>query len=483
LPHPTFHRKEIKMISRKLDLDLPIAVQETMNVLERAGGTTYLVGGALADVIAGRPVNDWDIEVFQLNKDEVEGALGALDFSMSTHRPTFRRTFGAVRVDVSIPSRRNLFGVYEIDPDMPAQAASLCRDFTINTLFWRHGVVKSVGSGLVDIEEGVLRITNKMLLEEDPARYFRALQLYARKCRSVDASTKLELTGLARKLRMGLLEPVHKARVFEQLNRLLKAPRPSRGFWLLKNTRGLGLFPELEDLVGCDQHPAYHPEGDVWNHSLHVVDAAALVRDACQKAAVHPRLIEEELEVLMWSALLHDIGKPLTSVKGEDGVIRSHGHDKAGGPLVRTFMERITDNERLIDQVVVLCERHHNLSQVAVEGGDKAWRRLLKTYGSVEMLNIGGWLSRCDWAGRSLTKSVFDPEEEHPTAKVIWAQAPKIGASCEKGPSPIITGGDLIATGAKPGPNFKKALETALLAQQQGDTDPKSLLNIALKEL
>lgn len=166
---------------------------------------------------------------------------------------------------------------------------------------------------------------------------------------------------------------------------LLRSRKPSRFFWMLRRVGIIKIFPELQALIGAPQHPWRHPEGDVWNHTMMVLDNARELMD---------NLSRPWRKALMYAALLHDVGKPSSTQMPE---LTAYGHDVAGGPIARRFLERITKDETLIDRVESLVINHMQLGHLyRGEAKEKAWRRLSR---KVNLLVLSK-LARADSAGR-----------------------------------------------------------------------------------
>jgi tRNA nucleotidyltransferase (CCA-adding enzyme) len=235
-------------------------------------------------------------------------------------------------------------------------------------------------------------------------------------------------------------------------------------------------FPELVALIGCDQHPDWHSEGDVYTHTKMVVDSAAWARD---------KVDPEWMEAFVFGAFLHDVGKPATTVfphlveSGEfpeDRLWTARGHDHAGVAPATAFMERLTNDKKLIERTTIIVREHmqpYNLSNG--EAKESAWKRL---HNKVR-LDIIGWMSRCDSCGTGCNRqSIGDPDLEHEYSKNCWDRYSDLG-----GPEPIkplLMGRHLIAAGHKPGPTFKKMLDAAYEAQiDNPDLDEAELLTVA----
>jgi len=462
------------MFPKKL---IPTTVGCVMQTIESAGGRAFLVGGAVVDLILGSQPKDWDVEVYGLSYEQLEAVL--VDYRPKTVGKQFgilklsENTTDSLEVDVNVPRRESSIGIghrdfdVELDHTMSPLEAARRRDLTINALYYDHesGEIVDHFGGLEDLRNGAIRATDPATFPEDPVRVLRVMQLLARKGTFVDPGT----IELCRSM-VGTFSAIAVERVYEEFRKLLmKAPRPSVGLRFLVESGYVANFPELAAMISCLENPEWHPEGNTWDHVLNVVDNAARVRDA---RPTEPPIPEDWMEPFMWSALLHDVGKP--GVMQPDGSAR--GHDVAGEEMVIRLLDRVMNGSKELRQRIVALAVNHMQPYYLCSGdaGDKAWRRLQNKV----RLDVLGWHSRCDGCTKD-SRDVLNPEPEHIGSRVAWEQFIAIGAEGEK-IKPLLQGRDLIKAGLKPGPTFGKALEAAYQAQLDGDVDPDSLLKVAL---
>ena len=471
---------------RDIQLQVPGSVLRLAQRIESRGARALLVGGSVIDIIEGREPKDWDLEVFGLSYGELEKLFS--DFNPKTVGRAFgvlKLTVGELDIDLNLPRRDNKVGVghkgfeSEVDPSLSLREAARRRDFTINSMSLNltTGEIHDPFGGLRDLEAGVLRATDPESFVEDPLRALRAMQLLARKATSVDPATLRLIQGMA-----PLFPELPKERVFEEFRKLfLKAKKPSVGLSFLRESGWMTHFPELEALVGCPQREEWHPEGDVWTHSLLAADAMADVRHLVP---------EHQREGFAFGVFLHDIGKPAMTITREmvdardprvlraaersnksveDMLLTAHGHDVAGMDPAETFMRRLTDSTKLIKLtrgIVGLHMQPWNLR--SGDAGRGAYARLHR-----KMVEAGGDLAligrmcQCDSCatgvdGRSLASGA--PNWEHESSSRIFDYV----AEFEEDSSavvPKVQGRDLIAAGLRPGPLFGKILGEALEIQ------------------
>ena len=279
--------------------------------------------------------------------------------------------------------------------------------------------------------------------QEDSLRVLRGMQFIAR----FELTPTEETIEICRSMNISDLPP---ERIFEEWRKLiLKSKKPSAGLNFLKDTGWLRFFPELSALDGCLQEPEWHPEGDVWVHTLHCMDAFARER------------IGEDWEDLVvgFAVLCHDLGKPLTTHIAEDGRIRSPMHEPRGEEPTRSFLSRMTNQVDLIEQVVPLVKRHLTprifYKDQASEG---AIRRLAQKVKRIDRLVR---VAAADIAGRPPRKDAF------PEGPWLLARAEELKVK-DSEPHPIVLGRHLIDRGLHPGASFGPILKKCFEAQLDG---------------
>ncbi len=420
-------------------------------LIENAGGKPQLVGGSVRDALLGEPVKDVDIEVFGLPVRKLEDLLSD-HYSVDEVGKAFSVfKIRGIDIDISLPRRESKSGEghrgFEIegDPNMGPKEAAGRRDFTVNAISWdpiENRILDPFG-GLKDLERGILRHTTEKF-SEDPLRVLRAMQLAARFRFQVSADT----VELCRHIEPENLPP---ERVFEEFRKLLlKGRKISKGLDFLRSCDWLKYFPELNFLVGCKQEPEWHPEGDVWVHTLHCMDAFAEERT------------EDDWEDLIvgFATLCHDLGKPFTTVV-ESGRIRSPRHESAGEGPTRSFLQRMTQHKELIDSVIPLVSTHlRPLELYRSKAGDSAIRRLARKVKRIDRLVR---VAQADMKGRPPLKV-----ERFDAGEWLISRA-KALAVVDSAPKPIVLGRHLIKLGQEPGPSFGPLLEQCYEAQLDGE--------------
>lgn len=444
---------EIRSLLRLLPGKLLEPSVKILESVRRAGGRGLLVGGGVRDALLGQPINDIDIEVFGMEPKAVESLLADRFNIIQVGKFFGVFKLRGIDIDVSLPRRELKTGSghkgfsIESDPAMSIEEAAARRDFTINAMsmdLLTEELFDPFG-GRSDLKKGILRHTSEKFIE-DPLRVLRAMQFAARFEFKVAAPT----VALCARITPEGLPP---ERIFEEWKKLLLQGRKiSIGLAFLKACSWIRYYPELQALVDCQQDPEWHPEGDVWIHTLHCMDVFAGERTGDDW---------EDLVVGL-AVLCHDMGKPDTTCF-QDGHTRSIGHSKAGEAPTRSFLARMTRQTDLIESVTPLV-LHHMLPAdfYKTKASDAAIRRLAI---KVRRLDRLARVARADMQGSP-------PLERDHEAVFQWlVQRAEALAVKDAAPKPIVLGRHLIKLGAKPGPRFKTILNQCYKAQIEGGFD------------
>ena len=364
---------DVKSFLKKLksqDPRLTKAIASIATAVDKRGAPAraLLVGGFVRDVLLGLHPKDADVEVFGVAPEDLEALATKL---FGEHIDAVGKSFGVLKVflgdgfemDITLPRRESKAGrghkgfLIDSDPFLSVEEAARRRDFTVNAISADPltGEILDPFHGLKDLEKRVLRVVDPEHFVEDPLRVYRAVQFSARFGCSIE---KKSFALMKKMVARGDLAELTKERVSEEIRKLLlKSPKPSVGFELM---RSLGIlkkyYPELNVLARTPQEPEWHPEGDVWIHTMMVLDEAAKIirRDDA------PPTDDEKLQ-LMVGALCHDLGKASTTGPGEKhGIprIRSLGHEAAGEEPTRTLLSRWAFGEA-IERAAILSATEH----------------------------------------------------------------------------------------------------------------------------
>jgi tRNA nucleotidyltransferase (CCA-adding enzyme) len=419
-----------------------------------AGGRALIVGGWVRDRLLGRESKDVDIEVFGVAPNTLRTILERLG-RVETVGESFQ-VFKTGDIDVSLPRRESKTGRghkgFEVsgDPDMSVADAARRRDFTVNAVSWDPLTDEYLDpfDGRRDLATRTLRVVDPTTFSDDSLRVLRGIQFAARFGFTLDAAT-FELC------RSIPLDDLPAERVWGEIEKLLFAPAPSVGLALALDLGVVErLFPELFSLVGCPQEPEWHPEGDVWVHTLQVVDEMRTRVDDLPR----PQQI-----ALMLGAVCHDFGKPATTAFS-DGRIRSIDHEEQGVPPATSFLDQLNvrsfDGYDIRAQVLGLVAQHLKPGmwfKTKDVVGDGAFRRLAHKV-DLELL---ARLAKSDCLGRK--PGVFSAEA------MDWflARARELGVD-RRPPAPILLGRHVLELGVQPGPRVGEILKAVYEKQMDG---------------
>jgi len=419
-----------------------------------AGGRALIVGGWVRDRLMGRETKDVDVEVYRIPASELRGLLERLG-RVEAVGESFQ-VYKSNDVDVSLPRRESKAGRghrgFEVhgDPFMSLEDAARRRDFTVNAIAWDplNGEYLDPFDGRGDIDRRVLRVVDATTFGDDSLRVLRAIQFAARLGFTLDEQSRALCREIA-------LDDLPAERVWGEIEKLLLAPAPSVGFALAMDLGVIRkLFPEMLALAGCEQEPEWHPEGDVWVHTLQVIDRARTRLGSLNRAA--------QLAVML-GAVCHDFGKPATTAFVE-GRIRSIDHEDQGVAPTHAFLDRLNvhsiDGYDVRAQVVGLVAQHLKPGmwfKVRDEVGDGAFRRLAQKV-DLELL---ARLAKSDCEGRQ-------PGSFDCTAMDWFLERARMLGVEHRPPPAILLGRHLLALGLRPGPRVGEILKKVYEQQLDG---------------
>jgi tRNA nucleotidyltransferase (CCA-adding enzyme) len=435
----------------------PLALELARSV-QTAGGRALIVGGWVRDRLLGRDIadaKDLDIEVFGVPADRLRSLLETLG-RVDTVGESFT-VYKVADIDVSLPRRESKTGrghkgfQVDGDPNLSFIEAARRRDFTINAISWDPLTSEIIDPfhGRRDLDERVMRVVDAGTCGDDSLRVLRALQFAARFELTVDEDTKRIAAAIP-------LDDLPHERIGGEIEKLLlRARRPSIGLALALELGVIDrLFPEMKALVGCEQEHEWHPEGDVWVHTLLVVDQARQRIDDLDRGRA---------AAVMLGAICHDLGKPSTT-EFRDGRIRSLGHEEAGVAPAMALLDRL--NVHTLDgydvrKTVAGLTAHHlkpgMFKKSPTPVTDGAFRRLAQKV-DLELL---ARVAKSDCLGRT---GPFD------CSAMDWflERARALGVE-NAPPAPLLLGRHLLALGVPPGPEVGRILKLVYERQLDGD--------------
>lgn len=425
-------------------------------------GRIYLVGGIVRDYLLYHQVDyhDVDVEIYDLEIEEIDAIL-----SKYGHVNRIGKSFGILKLDTlphfdfAMPRKESKSGKTHREFDVTVcknldlKEACRRRDFTINAFMYdyKNDQILDFYNGKVDLQKGILKMIDEKTFQEDPLRILRLAQFMARFEMKADKKTKEVCQRMVQK---GELDYLSKERVLQEYNKLLLSIHPSIG---LKFLLEIGAIIEpLETLVTCPQRLDFHPEGNVMNHTLLVVDLAAL----CRQKTSWPL-------AFMWSALLHDIGKPLvTTPEG-----KAPGHNESGVQVFNQYFNHFFENKKIKKYIKTMIYYHMHLMNMVRDGAkDYSYLRILKGIDGIVKIEDLILITKCDKLGRY--------KDEHESINhfdsIMKEKMFKLGTSCKKA---IVGGNDLKKLGIKQTSRYKELLEYAYDLQLRGH-DKASILKM-----
>jgi len=439
------------------------AAISVIRTLREHGHQAYLVGGCVRDLLLDREPADFDVSTDATPREVMEifpetYAVGA--------------QFGVVLVPIDGLTARDLENAAEEQQDQtPVEAAKhnaievatfrsdglysdgrhpdevrfsktaeedvQRRDFTINGLLLdpldNDKVIDYVG-GRADLDAGVIRTIGEpdRRFAEDKLRMLRAIRFAARFEYQIDPTTFAAIQRLAPNIHQ-----VSRERTREELTKMLTEGHAKRAFQLLDESKLLHeVLPEIEKMKGVEQPPEYHPEGDVFVHTLMLLD----------------QLEPGASRTLAWGALLHDVGKPPTFRVAPDR-IRFDGHVDVGVAMARDICHRLRMSNDDTDQILALVDNHMKFADT-MKMKESTLKRFLRLPNFPEHLQ----LHKLDCLGSHADLSLYD------FVSRTMAETP----AEEIRPEPLVKGDDLIELGHTPGPVFREILSAVEDLQLEG---------------
>jgi tRNA nucleotidyltransferase/poly(A) polymerase len=416
------------------------------DTLQRSGHQAFLVGGCVRDLVLGREPTDFDVttgahpeRVLQLFPDGI--TVGAQFGVVLVYREGSKVEIATFRQDVGYSDGRH--------PDQVVYAQKpgddvARRDFTINGLLMHHdsGEVLDFVGGQDDLKAGLIRAIGEpeRRFAEDKLRMLRAVRFAARFGYKIEPRTFKAIRQHAHEIQV-----VSAERIREELTKLLTEGSARRGFELLDETGLLSqVLPEISAMKGVLQPPEFHPEGDVWIHTLLLLQGLPLSAPL----------------TLAWGVLLHDVGKPPTfrSASETGDRIRFDNHAEVGTRMAVQICKRLRFSNEETEQIEALVANHMKFKDAAQmkQSTLKRFVRLPRFEEHLELHRLDCQASHGHLDAYVLVRNFVDqtpPEQVRPTR--------------------LLTGDDLNEMGYRPGPEYQIILGAVEDAQLEGSLSSK----------
>ncbi len=464
-------------------------VLEIAEEIKKEDGQALLVGGSVRDFLMGKISKDFDIEVYGLEANKIEEIVKKIG-----NVSDVGKSFGILKIfiedgvdiDVSLPRKDSKIGVghrgFEVktDPHMSIEDAARRRDFTMNSVAADPltGELYDPFNGAEDIKNRILKVTDKERFKDDPLRVLRGIQFVGRFGLEIEKET----SEIMKEMTLELKE-LPKERIGEEWKKLLlKSEKPSLG---LSAGMMLGVFrevhPQFPPLAETKQDKKWHPEGDVWIHTLMVVDKAA---DIIRREGLE----EQKALTIMLTSLCHDLGKPATTEFVNDH-IRSLGHAKAGIEPTKKFLTKMGISNEVRKKVVRLVKEHltpttfyidSHLNNQNISNG--TIRRLAKrihpaTIQELVLISEADHLGRGPYSEKRRENMLLDPNKYLP-AKWLLQIARKLEVEKSK-PVDLTRGRDWMNFGFEGGPDIGRLIRLSNELRDDFDFSKEIVLRIA----
>ena len=319
-------------------------IKSIANKIKQEGGRLYLVGGAVRDSLLGKTTHDEDYCVTGITCKKFqemfpEAHIRGKAFAVFDIEG---KEFALARTESKVGAGHKEFEI-KADPKISIEEDLARRDITINAIAKDvlTGEIIDPFNGQEDLKNKVIRATTKHF-KEDPLRVYRVARFAAQLGFEVEEDTIKQMQELK-----GELDTLSKERVFTELSKALETEKPSNFFKVLRKADLLDIhFKEIKDLIGAEQPPKYHPEGDAYNHTMLVLDMSS---DLTKNFETNRKL------EIRFSALVHDLGKGVTP---KEEYPHHYGHENTGAELVTKFAHKINAPNNWIKCGKTACREH-----------------------------------------------------------------------------------------------------------------------------
>lgn len=418
-------------------------VLEIANKVKEKGGNTYYVGGYVRDLFLKIENKDIDIEVHGIEEEDLKRILKEVGEPLEFGKDFGIYSLKGTNIDIALPRSEVNTGLghrdfkVEVNPFIGTKEAARRRDFTINSM-----MIDVLTNELIDHYNGKSDLDNKILRHvddksfiEDPLRVYRAAQFVSRFNLSLDDDTAKLCSNID-------VSKLSKQRVEEELKKaLLKADKPSLFFDSLKKMNKFDYwFKEIGEMIGHEQNPLKHPEGDVYNHTMMALDEASLYRNEVSNSYNY-----------MLLTLVHDFGKLKTRIMTESGW-HFYGHENYHEDI-KLFLERLISNNETKEYILEMTSKHMR--------GHKIFKDNLNVYDSNK------WFDGVKYPKDLVYLAVAD-KSNHRDPKRMEFLMERYNLFVENCKLEEVSGQDLIDNGIEPNVDFQKYLKYSHDLRLQG---------------
>ena len=431
--------------------------KQIAQLVKEKGGRTFYVGGYVRDKLLNIENKDVDIEIHGINEEQLQDILKQVGDPISYGKSFGVYSLKGYNIDIALPRSEKAIGKghkdfkIDVDPFIGYKQAARRRDITINALMQDvlTDEILDYYNGLDDLKNKIIRQVESSTFIEDPLRVLRVAQFASR----FEFEVAQETIELCKTIDLGFLS---KERVEEELRKcLLKGKKPSIFFDTLNKMNQLDYwFKEIKDLISIKQDPIYHPEGDVYIHTMQVIDRAVKYRNKCKSYE------------FMLLCLTHDFGKIICS-ENINGRIHAYEHEVKGMPIIDNFIKRITNRKEVITYLKNMVPLHM-LPNKCASDNSKIKKTNKMFYCAIEPTDLI-YFSYCDKGDEDNSLYLNQRYEEYKSMII----------------KPYVTGNDLIKAGIRQDKNFHELIEYATklrLAEVNKDDALKQVLAYYNKE-
>lgn len=434
-------------------------LKKIIHELHANGGDIFFVGGCVRDKFLNKSNKDVDLEIHNITVDKTLNILKQFGEVNEVGKSFGVLKVNGINVDFAFPRTENKTGNKHTDfdvqvkPFLSLKESAQRRDFTMNAIMENAvtGEIVDPFNGINDIKNKTIKFVNANTFVEDPLRALRAAQFSARFNMTIDESVinlskNFDLTNLP------------KSRIAEEFNKgLMKSSKPSIMFM---NLHKMGLLKQLtiiDDLNNVPQNPEFHPEGNVFKHTMQAIDLAAQIKND----ATDPRKF-------MFAVLVHDIGK-LTTTKVVNKKIVSYKHAEESARLAPLALKNLVTDKDTIKFASALAQNHMKMHQLLNMKPTKL-RKMMVTENMNDLLLLN--VADNSKGGRTVSEAKTAAQFDEKLTRLHQLEQ---GANLKV--VPFVQGRDLIKIGFVPGPDFKSLLDEALTLQIANDTK-EHILNV-----